>query len=378
MELKIIRREEEFNRIQPEWDELVATQATTPLPMTHNWLQSWWNAFSAGMQMEFRCAYYGSALVGIAPLVRSRERYRGVPVTFLKLAANGHSPYSGIIVDPSLAPEHTTEVLLALTHVASNEIGLFFKVDRESELKRFLVDRAQSGHERVLVKPSLRTPIVDIDRSWEEFYQSRPRSLKKSLNHKLNRFRNSGEFTIDSEKVTEVTQPIIDELVSISANSWKSSIGNDLRSNQRSRRFLLNLVETFGRSGALRAWIVRNKDTPVAFELHLTCDDVVYPIRADYDDQFKSYSPGSVLEYSALKYLFESGLYRQYYTCADDYWYLSKWTTDYRNLCSIELFGDSYKLRALYFVENRIIPLIKKLIKKQKRKGDPLAATKGD
>ncbi|MBW7470046.1 GNAT family N-acetyltransferase [Marinobacter sp. M216] len=366
VELKRIRGEEEFNRIQPEWDEFVAKLAPTPLPLTHGWLLAWWKAFAVDMEMEFRCVYRNEALVGIAPLIRTRERYRGVPITLLKLAANGHSPYSSVIVDSALTPSETEEVYSALTQISSKEVGLFFKIDQTSELKRFLTDRSKPGHERVLEKPSLRTPVIDIDGSWKEFYQSRSRSLKKSLNHKLNRFRNDGDFTIDHEMITGADQPIIDELIAISANSWKASIGNDLRSNQRSRHFLLNLVGTFGKSGDLSAWIVRHKTTPVAFEVHLTFDNVVYPIRADYDERFKAYSPGSVLEYSALKDLFEQGLYRQYYTCADDYWYLSKWTSDYRSFCSVELFGDSLKLRAIYFVERRVIPVIKRLIRSTK------------
>lgn len=371
VELKIIRGEEEFNRIQPEWDEFVTKLAPAPLPLTHGWLLAWWKAFAVDMEMEFRCAYQNGELVGIAPLVRTRERYRGVPITLLKLAANGHTPYSSIIVDSSLTPSETESVYSALTSINSSEVGLFFKIDQTSELKRFLTDRSKPGHERVLEKPSLRTPIVDIEGSWAEFYQSKSRSLKKSLNHKLNRFRGEGDFVINHERITGADQPIIDELIEISANSWKSSIGNDLRSNQRSRHFLLNLVGSFGKSGDLSAWIVRHKATPVAFELHLTFDDVVYPIRADYDERFKAYSPGSVLEYSALKSLFENGLYRQYYTCADDYWYLSKWTSDYRNFCSVELFGDSPKLRALYFVEHRVIPVIKRVIRSTKTRLRP-------
>ena len=366
VELKTIRGEAGFCRVQAEWDALIAKCCPTPLPLTHAWLLAWWKAFAVDMEMEFRCAYQGNALVGVAPFVRTRERYRGVPITLLKLAANGHSPYSSVIVDPSLPSRETEKVLSALTQVTSSEVGLFFKIEEDSDLKRFLMDRSKPGHERVLEKPSLRTPCVAIDRSWEDYYRSRPRSLKKSLNHKLNRFRKNGEFTIDTELVTSADQPIIDELIAISANSWKSSIGNDLQSNKRSRHFLLNLVGTFGKARALNAWIVRHKGAPVAFELHLIHDQVVYPIRADFDQHFKSYSPGSVLEYTALKSLFDKGLCRQYYTCADDYWYLRNWTDEYRTFCSVELFGDSPKLRLLYFCENNLVPVVKRVIQTTK------------
>lgn len=371
MELRVISTEEAFNRIKPQWDELIETLDPVPLPLTHAWLLAWWRAFSVNMQLEFRCAYQDGALVGVAPLVRTRERYRGVPVTLLKLAANGHTPYSSVIVDSRLNGQEREKVLADLTRVGDNEIGLFFKIHQDGELKRFLLDPSISGHDRVGEKPSLCTPIIRIDQSWEDFYSSRPRKLKKSLNHKLNRFKKNIDFSISEEAITATDQPVVQELVEISANSWKSSIGNDLKSHHRSRQFLFNLIEYFGRSGLLTAWIIRDKSTPVAFELHLTCDNIVYPIRADFNEAYKAFSPGSVLEYTALKHLFEKGQVRQYYTCADDYWYLSNWTSEYGAFCTVELFGNSLKLRLLYLLEYRLIPVVKRFVGKRGKKARP-------
>lgn len=367
MELKFIRTEEEFDQVRSQWDELLGRLDSVPLPLTHGWLRSWLRAFSTDTRMAFRCLYRGGELVGFAPFVESHERYRGIPVKLLKLAANGHSPYSSVVVDSALSAGEREQALATLTHIESDEIGLFFKINQKDEVRNFLLDQLRVGHARVGQKPSLRTPVVPITGNWDEFYRSRRRSLKKSLNHKLNRFRNNGEFTITEEPLTQADQPIINDLVAISANSWKADIGNDLKSNQRSFRFLLSLIESFGESGMFSAWMVRHQGHPVAFELHLTCDQVVYPIRADFDESYKPYSPGSVLEYTALKSLFDRGRCRQYYTCADDYWYLSKWTEAYEDICSIEVFGGSPKLRALYLLEYRVIPLIKRFIKRKKR-----------
>jgi len=371
VELRVIRTEEEFNRVKPQWDEFLATLDPVPLPLTHAWLLAWWRAFSENMQLEFRCVYHGDALVGIAPLFRIRERYRGIPVTLLKLAANGHTPYSSVIVDSGITGKERDAVLAALTDVSNDEIGLFFKIPQDGYLKRFLLDASIPGHERVGEKPSLHTPVIAIDQRWASFYSSRPRKLKKSLNHKLNRFEKNAGFSIREEVIQACDQSVVQELIDISAKSWKSSVGNDLKSNHRSRRFLFNLIEAFGPAGLLTVWIIRDGTTPVAFELHLRCDNIVYPIRADFDQAYKAYSPGSVLEYTALKHLFQKGGVKQYYTCADDYWYLSNWTSDYRGFCSVELFGSSYKLRWLYWFEYSVVPVLKQLLGKRWKRARP-------
>lgn len=371
MEFKVIRTEEAFEQVKPQWDQLLSTLNPVPLPLTHAWLLAWWRAFSVNMQLEFRCVYVEGALVGVAPLFRVRERYRGIPVTLLKLAANGHTPYSSIVVDAGIVGRDRDAVLTQLTRVADDEIGLFFKIDQTSELTRFLLNHSVPGHDRVGEKPGLYTPVIRIDRPWEEFYRSRPRKLKKSLNHKLNRFAKNAGFSIHEEPLTNIDQDVVRELVQISANSWKASIGNDLRANDRSRQFLLNLISFFGYSGLLSAWIIRDGERPVAFEVHLKCDNIVYPIRADFDEAYKAYSPGSVLEYTALKQLFQKGELDQYYTCADDYWYLSNWTSEYQVSCTIEVFGDSFKLRWLYWLEYSVVPVVKRLLGKRVKKPRP-------
>ena len=363
MELFVARNVRDFDRLQPEWDTLVHQYQPAPLPLSHSWLRSWWGAFSDGLEMEFRCVYERGALLGIAPLVRCREFYRWVPVAMLKSAANGHSPYSSIVIDRALSPPEAERVLTMLTQVARDEIALFFKIAADDRLRRFLMDRSIKSHVRVGEKPSLRTPVVEIDQSWSDFYRSRPRSLKKSLNNKLNRLKRAGDFNITCEAIIRADQPILADIVDVSAKSWKSEVNNDLRTNSRSRRFLMNLVQTFGESGALNAWVATFNGKPVAFELHLVHDQIVYPIRADYDQAYKALSPGSVLEYSALRSLFEQGKYKQYYTCADDYWYLSNWTSAYKSYCSIEVFGDSMKTRVLFWLEYSFIPLVKRFIK---------------
>lgn len=372
MELRVVRTLDHFDEIQAQWDGLLTRIDPVPLPLTHGWLRSWLDAFSFDSEMEFRCVFRGEDLVGIAPFVRSRSLYRGIPVTVLRLAANGHTPYSSIVVDTSVPGEIRKEVLTALTRVGPEEVGVFFKIHENSELHHFLMNPASGAAKRVGQKPSLSTPVIQIDQTWDEFYGSRPRKLKKSLNNKRNKFDRSGRFSISEEKIISAEQSIVDELIRISANSWKSRIGNDLGSNSRSRRFFLNLIASFGQLGTLSAWIIRSKDKPVAYELHLSCDGVVYPIRADYDEGFKAYSPGSILEYTALKSLFESGTCRQYYTCADDYWYLSNWANGYQSLCTVELFGSHWTMRALYEFEYRLIPLVKRMIGRKDRTVRPL------
>ena len=127
------------------------------------------------------------------------------------------------------------------------------------------------------------------------------------------------------------------------------------------RNFLLGLVEAFGSNNHIQVWILRKNSIPVAYEFHVIFDNIVYPIRADYDENFKKHSPGSILEYNALKHLFEEQYVTEYYTCADNYWYLNNWSNDLREHYTIEVFANNLKSLALYSIEYHAIPLLRKV-----------------
>ena len=370
MELNIIRSVEEFRRLESQWNELLSVLDPAPLPLTHGWLRAWLGAFLQSHAVEFRWVCSNGVCVGIAPFIRESQLYRGTHVSVLTLAANGHSPFSDIIVDPRLTADERHRVYSLLTAMTDKELGVFFKIDRHGELFRFLAGPSMvvAGARKLGLKPGLKTPVIHIDRDWDAFWASRPRKLKKSLNNKLNRFHKHPSFHIDNEVITAWDQPVIQQLIDVSARSWKAGIGNDLESRAEARLFLKGLIEAFGSEGHVNAWVLSDAGRPVAFELHLVLDGIVYPIRADFDDCYRAHSPGSVLEYTILKNLFESGAATVYYTCADDYWYLSNWTSDYREHCTVESFGRGPRLRWLYFVEYSVIPRVKRLLRMEDRR----------
>ncbi len=200
------------------------------------------------------------------------------------------------------------------------------------------------------------------------FFKNRSRKFKKSINNKLNRFKKEPGFEINCETITSVHHPVLNEIVEISKKSWKSHIKKDLSSDKAGKKFLLSLVEAFGINNHVQVWILRKNGIPVAYEFHMIFDNIVYPIRADYDENYKKYSPGSILEYTALKQLFEEQCITEYDTCADNYWYLNNWSNDLREHYTIEVFSSTIKARTLYFFETHIVPIVKYIRNKSQTK----------
>ena len=357
MHLTKITEYNQFSELHEQWNNLLFSHSPISLPLTHEWLTAWWNQFNNNRKLRIFTVYDNKQLIAIAPFYEEKVTYRGIPVRQLHLLANGHSPFCDIIYHSSLSNDQISHVLDLLIQENKNDLMVFAKLPSTSMTYKILSSSTKTNN--IVIKDSLITPTIQIQCEWDEYYKKKSSKYRKSLRHKLNKFKKELDFTIDCETITSTDHPTLNEIVEISKNSWKVNIKNDLGSDVAGRNFLYDLVTKFGPTKNIQIWIVRKNSKPVAFEFHLTYDGIVFPFRADFDENYKKHSPGSVLEYTALKDIFEKKNVTEYNSCADDYQYLHHWSNDQREHYTVEVFSSNLKAQSLYFLEQKIIPILR-------------------
>jgi len=357
MHLTTITQPQQFLGLHDEWNLLLSSQDSCPLSLTHEWVSAWWNEFNKNRQLNILCIHENNKLLAIAPFYKEKTTYRGIPIQRLHLLVDGHSPYSDIIYDYTLSDKKISKILSLLIEENQGELMVFAKLPKVSTTYNLLTKPIYPEQYNIIRKQSLKTPIIRISGEWDDFFNKRSRKFHKSINNKLNRFKKEPDFTIECPFITSCNSPVLKEIVEISTKSWKASTKSDLKSDIDGKEFLFDLVKAFGPSKQIQIWIIRKNLIPVAYEFHVIFDQIVYPIRADYDENYKKYSPGSILEYTALKYLFEEKKVTKYYSCADDYWYLNNWTNESKEHYTVEVFSSNIKAHSLYFFEKYVAPI---------------------
>ena len=116
----------------------------------------------------------------------------------------------------------------------------------------------------------------------------------------------------------------VDEIVAISAHSWKHVTGTSL-DRAGPQAFIRELTESAFAEGWLSVWCLRLDGRPVAMEYQLLRDGHIHALRADFDDQYQSISPGSYLNFRMLERLFD-GQHRRYYMGPGNNPYKSRWS----------------------------------------------------
>lgn len=362
MKIKIIKTTEGLVSIKNEWNALLKNSYKDVVQLTHEWIITWWNSFGNGNQLNVIVVYdENGQLVGIAPMMRTNSRYRGVNITKTCLMANGHSPSSNFIVSKENSAEIIKAILDYLKGHSDTDIIELTKLDANSQTYSIAFDYLNMNSNRFGIKDNIEAPFISINSDWEAFLSNKSQRFRKSLRNKINRANKSGGISIEKIQINDSNNPAIQEMFAVSEKSWKRQEGTDITSNPRSKNFYIEICDRLGPQGIISLWLLRKGSIPIAFEFHLTYNNVVYPIRADYDESYKDLSPGSVLEYNIIKTLFDEANIREYNTCGHTYNYLMNWSEDTRKHVNIEIFSKNYKSYGLYNLEYKLIPFLRKL-----------------
>jgi CelD/BcsL family acetyltransferase involved in cellulose biosynthesis len=205
---------------------------------------------------------------------------------------------------------------------------------------RFLSGTASALHEiqtglelrrhACAVKPQGPNLFVKLDTSWDAYYGTRTRSLKKANNLAANRLKKTGQVTVHWVSRDNADSPAIHnalkQVIDISRRSWKQSTGNSL-DQPGPMGFIETLTAHAARNGWLSLWLLSIDEKILAMEYQLLDAGNVYALRADFDAECEEISPGSHLMRTLLETLFDRGLQR-YYMGPGENAYKTRWTED--------------------------------------------------
>jgi hypothetical protein len=316
----------EFDSISAEWDALVPLTHRGGVFLESDWMRSaWaWRALSARLHVV-RVAR-GSEVIGFVPLVETAASRVGRSVRQLEFLEIPDTQFCDVICQ--ISELDTVCVALAKhlssTHTAWDEVSLA-KLDAASATAPALARAFTAEGLAAYIGELDVVPGVRLTNSWDAYYATRTRRLKKANNHLANRLKRAAS-SIEIERVTgaqlraEDLQTAYDAVASVSSRSWKSSTGLTFE-HSGPQRFLRELIQRASDRGWLSLWFLRLDGTVVATELQLVYDGTVSALRSDYDPAYAELSAGSYLNWQLLKQLFDG---------ANSYYCMGPGTNEYK------------------------------------------------
>jgi CelD/BcsL family acetyltransferase involved in cellulose biosynthesis len=363
MDVQLLTRPEDFAALREEWGRLYARCARRSVFLTHEWFDAAWQWRQRSAELYLLCCRNAGELVGALPLIRERdpETSRGRALELLTVPdtqacdvltpEDGGAEAVGVLADELMRRQSDWDVLrlsyLPDTSVAATTLaGALAARGSRCEL------RATTGN-----------PFVVLDSSWDTYYATRSRRLKKANNLVANRLRKAGGVRIDwlapnSGNPTDVDR-MVAAIVDISARSWKTRTGNSL-DNAGPRAFINRLSQLAHRQGWLSVWTLTLDNEPLAMEYQLAADGNVYALRSDFQAQYEQISPGSYLSRHLLEQLFGRG-WRRYLMGPGENAYKYRWAQASEPVHQLTVYGRSLRGKALASWEQSVKPAVRSI-----------------
>lgn len=363
LRVSIVDTEQEFRDLGETWNGLAQGSGGSVF-FQHEWFDAAWAWRKEDSSLFVLLAWEGNRAVGILPLVSVRERKRFPALRSLEFLTVPDTQLCDLIAAPA-DRKRVADAFCAELHKKRSEWDrlvlryLDATAAALSEIKASLSAR----HYACDVKSQGRNLFVVLEPSWDSYYGTRSRSLKKANNLAANRLKKAGEIKVEWVTSENSGEPAIrgalEQAIDISRRSWKQETGNSL-DQPGPRDFIETLTAHAARRGWLSVWLLSIDGKPLAMEYQLLDAGNVYALRADFDTAYEEISPGSHLMRTLLESLFRRGLQR-YYMGPGENAYKTRWSEEGDTLHQMVVHGRTWRGQLHRLFDEVVKPLARSL-----------------
>jgi CelD/BcsL family acetyltransferase involved in cellulose biosynthesis len=290
----------ELAKFGPTWNELVARTPQASFFHSFQWLQTYWQHFSAGKRLRILMVHEGNALLGILPLVRSTAR-RSEPFHVLAYPLDHWGNFYGPI-----GPDPPATLTSALNHLRRTPRDWHFLelgwVDAQADGGRTEQALESCGFPAIRETQDT-TAIVDLTRfdSWDAYLAGHGGKWRQNLRQRERKVAALGEVTYvryrSESRPSDPRWDLYDACVAISQASWqdRASRGTML-SKDVSRDFYRDCHRAAAAWGAVDLNLLYVDAVPVAFSYGYHHRGRVTGIKTAFDPAVGREGIGRVLQ----------------------------------------------------------------------------------
>lgn len=233
-------------------------------------------------------------LVGLFPYRLGRFP---VPVA---IGANNIYQMSG---QPLIHRDFAAEVITAWFEAMESGViprrWRFPHVSLSSGFARLCIDTLPDGFEMVPFGRYMRPRMERVEGGFEMHLQTvLSRSRLKDVQRSLRRLQKAGELTLEHATQPTLVSRRVEDFLHIEHSGWKGQSGTSLLSDPVHASFLRQAVAA-NENASTDTLLLDGR--PIAVNVNLTAAGTLFTPKCAYDEAFRRFSPGIVLEYLVMQ-----------------------------------------------------------------------------
>lgn len=220
--------------------------------------------------------------------------------------------FSGV---PLVARECASAVVKAWAdNIASGElppVWSFTNLPLDDELTTLIVRHASANGLVTEVVNAYRRP--KLTRDGREFRahldEVMPKSRRKDIERSIRRLGELGQLKFERSTEPEAVAALVSSFLEMERVGWKGQAGTAFLCRPDSAAFA---TAAFGSApaGSVSIDTLFLDEQPIAFSINIAAGETLFTPKCTYDEQFRRFSPGIVLEYYAIEQFFRDETYR--------------------------------------------------------------------
>ncbi len=201
--------------------------------------------------------------------------------------------------------------------------------------------------------------IIPIKSKWIEYEASLPRKFRKDLRRTERNLNKTGLWTVIHVEGNEQAD-ITKKIYCIEKRSWKETWRNQRGENDW---ILVSVIEAAQQQSRMvsnfkwGSWFLELEGKTIAYTLVIKYKEVAYFVKTSFDEQYKRFYPGIIVQNSAIRQIFIEQK-NEYIDFLSDLSYLQEWTNDCLPRFSIQLTKGAIPTMIHFLLKNRLVAKI--------------------
>jgi CelD/BcsL family acetyltransferase involved in cellulose biosynthesis len=349
----IVSDERSLLALEPQWNALVNAAGVAHPFLTHQWVTTWWEAFGAGKTLHVLVVKAGAEVVAIAPLMRTRRIFYGIPLRCIELIANDHTPRTDFLMVDHRAEVYRAVWASLIEHQEVWDVLLFSQILVESETSEQLLALAKQHRLRSGMWPSHRSPYVPIRQPWKDYFKQLPSKHRQNIRRRWRRLSEVGLVEVEEVTQLEELDRALEDGFRIEGAAWKDQNATSMRASLETHRFYTLLAMRSAGQKWLDLCFLTVNGRRIAFHYRLRYKDRIYLLKPGYDPEYSAFSPANLLCYLSLQRAFAAGWREFDFLGSDDEWKLD-WAQDGRDHHWIFIFSRSWTAGLVHSIKFRL------------------------
>ncbi len=338
-------------------DVLFHSHSINPF-LDYHWISNWLQHFARGNPLNIYLAQNeANETLGIFPLIAAKDVLLGVKSNILSFPANSHSFRTDLLT----RQDQRAELFTAwFNHVKATQKFDYLKFKEFLYDPKFFAVLKERGIPFTLEEKK-QPPYLNIKENWETYFKARRGHFRRNLRRRIRNAQK--EFGAVTYRVFNGSNSELEGWISagltLEASGWKGKKGSAILNSEEVKKFYLDVAQNFNARKMLHLGAVYFGERMVAFNFSLIYRDVFYLLKIAYDENVPRYSPGQIMMFHLLQWVFGQGLQSFDFLGPSMPWKL-EWTEDFHEHYTLLFYGPTFKGRYLYFINSKIVPLLRK------------------